>query len=80
MKIKMKHLRIALALMFIGQLVGAWVLKLLIHWLVVGGECITFGHTLGAIVILTTLRIIFALVFDKDNEKYFSEWENEQCK
>jgi hypothetical protein len=67
-KFQVKHLiRGYLALCLALMLFSAWILQLLIHWLVVGGECITYGHTLGLVVGMTAVRLFLGMFFD-DNE------------
>ena len=73
MKFQIKHLiRGYLALCLACMLLFAWILQLLIHWLVVGGECITYGHTLGFVVGITTVRLFLGMFFD-DNAKVSDE-------
>lgn len=72
MKFQVKHLRFFLALFLVFMLLSAWILQLLIHWLVVGGECITYGHTLGFVVGMTAVRLFFGMFFD-DNAKVGDE-------
>lgn len=64
MKFKIKHLRFFLALCLVLMLLFAWVLQLLAHWLVFGGECITYGHTLGLVVGMTAVRLFLGMFFD----------------
>lgn len=72
MKFQIKHLRGFLALCLACMLLFAWFLQLLIHWLVVGGECITYGHTLGFVVGMTAVRLFLGMFFD-DNVKVGDE-------
>ena len=64
MKFQIKHLRFFIALCLVLMLLFAWVLELLIHWLVVGGECITYGHTLGFVVGMTAVRLFLGMFYD----------------
>lgn len=48
-----------------GMLVAAWVLMVAIHAFVDGGECITYGHTIGFVVGSTALRLVFEHLFEK---------------
>jgi hypothetical protein len=57
--------KLVMAGLLVTMMVFAWVLEMLIHWLVVGGECITYGHTLGMVVGLTALRLFFEWMFEK---------------
>lgn len=79
MELKKKHLRAALLIMFVAQMLGAWVLKLLINWLIVDGECVTYGHTLGFVIGFAILRLVFMLIFDNENDMTIKEIE-EKCK
>ena len=51
--------------LLVGMLVAAWVLMVVIHAFVNGGECITYGHTLGFVVGSTALRLVFEHLFEK---------------
>lgn len=69
MKIQIKHLRFFIALYLVFMLLFAWILELLIHWLIVGGECITYGHTLGFVVSMTAVRLFLGMFFnDSEND------------
>lgn len=64
MKFQIKDLRFFIALCLVFMLLFAWFLELLIHWLIVGGECITYGHTLGFVVGITAIRLFLGMFYD----------------
>jgi hypothetical protein len=57
--------KVIFAGLLIGMMLVAWLLKVVINVAVVGGEAITFGHTLGLVVGLTAIRLIFDYWFEK---------------
>jgi hypothetical protein len=57
--------KVIFAGLLIGMMLVAWLLKVVINVAVVGGEVITFGHTLGLVVGLTAIRLIFDYWFEK---------------
>lgn len=57
--------KVIFAGLLIGMMLVAWLLKVIINVAVVGGEVITFGHTLGFMVGFTAIRLLFDYWFEK---------------